>query len=477
MRTRFCHESRLLHGRTDDPIPMNIRFPILYLVLFLAVALVFFWNRASVQGRLVNTDVTRTDQGAYIEQGIEMRMSDFSCVNPRNRMPLYPGLLALFMDKRELGKMLDADSMPQSSVSEWFFPKGKRVNMVLTLLLAIFLAVVFFRAFPRHHALNVWMLAVFGVLVFKAPYTQAEILYYFLTFAAFLVCWRLFAHPGFLLAVLAGGLLGAAHLTKASVLPGVLVFAVFHPLDALWRWHRRKRTDRSLFRRLAVTVVLVGAFLAVIGPYILQSKRMFDRYFYNVNSTFYMWCDSWEEAKARTRAAGDRFHYPDLPPEELPGPGNYLRTHTLGETLWRPINGISLVFNSMMNSYGYLWPCLAYLGFAVLLAVIFWRLVGRLWRARPFVILALAAYFVGYYLLIAWYSPVIMGNRFILGLFLPFLFATSAVIVKLAPRLRWQWRGRPTHALTLFNGLMSLWLAVEVALTVFVRVGEMYGGS
>lgn len=456
---------------------MSIRFPILYLVLFLAVALVFFWNRASVQGRLVNTDVTRTDQNAYIRQGIKMRISDFSCVHPRNRMPLYPGLLALFMDKQDLEKIqpgISEGAMLDASLSEYFFETGKRINMALATLLAVFLAVVFFRTFPLHHALNLWALAVFGVLVFKAAFTQAEVLYYFLTFAAFLACWCLFKRPGIFLAAWGGLLLGVAHLTKASVLPGVLVLAVFYPLDALWRC---RHGGGGLFRRLAAAAVLVAAFFVVIGPYILQSKRMFDRYFYNVNSTFYMWCDSWDEAKSRTYKAGDRMSFPNLPPEELPGPINYFRSHTADEAFGRILKGISVVFHVMTNSYGYLGPCLAYLGFAILLVAALPKLVWRVFRRRPFAVLALVAYFCGYYLLVAWYSPVICGNRFILGLFLPFLFTMSAVIVKLAPRLRWQWRGRPIHVLTLFNGALSLWLAVEVGLTAFIRVGTIYGGG
>jgi hypothetical protein len=456
---------------------MSGRVSALLVVLFLAASLLVFLNRAAVQGRMVNTDMEATDQSAYIRQGIEQRTSDFAFVNPRNRMPLYPGLLALFMDKEQLVELRSA--YPQSKeffprACAAFFETGKKINTALAVVLLVFLAAVFFAKFPRHHAINLWVLAAFGVFVFKAPFVQAELLYYFLTFAAFLICWRLFGRPSFLLAILGGALLGLGHLTKASVLPGVLVFVVFYPLDALWRGRREKW---SPFNRILIAVLLAAGYLAVITPYILQSKKMFGSYFYNVNSTYYMWCDSWTEAKSLTGAAGDRKRLPDLPPDKIPSLSNYLKTHTIGEVIMRPIKGLSTVFNSMKRAYGYLGPSLGYLAFALVLVGLKWRLVWRLVARRPIPLLALTAYFCGYYLLIAWYSQIINGNRFILGLFLPFLFTVSVVIVKLAPRIRWKCAGFSASALTVFNAVMSAWIAVQVALICFSRVAWVYGGG
>ncbi len=411
-------------------------------------------------GVRVNRDIDRTDQGAYIEQGIAMRDSDYAYLNPRNRMPLYPGLLSLFMEK---GAKPDA-----------FFPTAKHINTALAFAGLIFVGAVFLRKFPRHHALNILFLAAFTVFLFKAAYVQAEVLYYFLTFAVFLLCWRLFGRPGFWTAVLAGGLLGLAHLTKASVLPGLLVVLVFLPLDGLWqRW----KSNFPPLGKVGAAILVTVVFLASVYPYIANSKKVFGRYFYNVNSTFYMWTDSWKEAKARTRAAGDRKGWPDLPADQIPSFSNYLKTHSAGEIAWRIVKGISVVFNSMRGSYGYLGICLAYLAFAAFLVAWKWRLALRLFLRRPFPPLALLAYFGGYYLLVAWYSSIISGNRFILGLFLPFLFTVSAIIVVLAPRLRWSWQGRELNAFSVFNGLMSVWIAVEIAVICVWRISSDYGGS
>ena len=38
----------------------------------------------------------------------------------------------------------------------------------------------------------------------------------------------------------------------------------------------------------------------MLGPYLSTSKRVFGQYFYNVNSTFYMWYDDWPHASVGT---------------------------------------------------------------------------------------------------------------------------------------------------------------------------------
>jgi hypothetical protein len=455
---------------------MNGRASALALAVLLVLAAGLFVERAAVNGRLVNTNINRTDQGAYIKQAIDMRMTDYAVVSPRNRMPAYPWILSLFLDKEEItaAGIGHPPREAKNQAAAEFFPTGKAINIALALATAVVFGGVAFVAFPRHHAANLTVFAAFTVLIFKAPYVQAEILYYLLTFLVFVLCWRLFGRPRWWLAVLAGAVLGLAHLTKASVLPGLLVVAVFLPLDAFWlRW----RSGRPALGKILATALVVGAFLATVYPYIAKSKELFGRYFYNVNSTFYIWTDSWEEAKARTRAAGDRRGWPDLPPEELPSLQNYLRTHSPGQIVWRVVKGVSVVVNEMAGSYGYFGPGLAYLLAAVGVVGCKRRLAWRMVRARPFPPLALAAYFVGYFLLVAWYSPIIDGNRFILGLFLPFLFTVSAVLVTFGPRVRWTWRGRTVTALGALNAVLSVWIAVEVFLVCVFRIPEMYGGS
>lgn len=237
----------------------------------------------------------------------------------------------------------------------------------------------FFSNFPRHYAVNALGLTAFGVFVFKAAYVQSEILYYLLTFTVYLLAWRLFRRPQWGLAILTGALVGLTHLTKASVLPGLVVFLVFYPLDALWQKFQHGR--KSFSRSVVISVLVPIAFLAVVFPYISKSKEVYGQYFYNVNSTFYIWCESWKDVELTVKAAGDRDGWPDLPPEEIPSLKNYLRDHSAAEIGGRIATGISRVFNTMARGPGFLWFGLAYVALAAGLAIGKWRVVWRIFSA------------------------------------------------------------------------------------------------
>ncbi len=96
--------------------------------------------------------------------------------------------------------------------------------------------------------------------------------------------------------------------------------------------------------------------------------------------------------------------WPDLKPEDTPSASNYLRTHSAGEILERIGKGLSRVNSSMRKSYGYHGILWAYTLFAA--ALLYWKrhLVWRIFRRRPMLVLAVLAYFSGYFLLVAWYT-------------------------------------------------------------------------
>jgi hypothetical protein len=118
---------------------------------------------------------------------------------------------------------------------------------------------------------------------------QPELLYYFLSFSAFVLMLRLLVVPSWKLGLAAGALLGLAHLTKASVLPALLLFAVIVFAKTVYELLQRRRGDAAS-NALALASALL-AFLVVVFPYIRESKQVYGQYFYNVNSTFYIWYD------------------------------------------------------------------------------------------------------------------------------------------------------------------------------------------
>jgi hypothetical protein len=144
-------------------------------------------------------------------------------------MPLYPLLLSLVVRPG----MTEVAS----------FLAAKYFNLFLSMLLLAGLAVVCFRRFPALPALNLTLIVAFSVFVYKAGWVQAELIFYFLNTCLFLLMWRLLTEPDYRWAVAAGIAAALAHLTKASLWPGLILFAVFGILRGGAVLVQRRRTS------------------------------------------------------------------------------------------------------------------------------------------------------------------------------------------------------------------------------------------
>jgi hypothetical protein len=456
------------------------RLALIGLVLLLAALYVYGAVR---QLERVNTEMTAFDQSAYMDFTRQIRESGFTYTGDRNRMPVYPTLQALFYRS--------------GTSDETFFRQGKYVNLVLSLILLAGLALIFRRYFSPLHTLNLTLITGFTVFIFRAGWFQSELLFYFFNFCLFLLFWRLLERPSLLMAVLAGVMAALAHLTKASILPGLVVFAVCAAAQAVWAVLRRRRTatappnpqstsscrccygirnPQAPWLYLAIVPIVLGLYLLILSPYLNESKRIFGQYFYNVNSTFYIWYDSWPEAKEGTRAHGDRVGWPDMPADQIPSMAKYLREHSLEQIRDRFVEGGQRVLENAGLSYGYAKYALIYA--AALIAAVTWerrRAVGLI-RRHPLLVAFLLLYFAAYFVLYAWYSSIVAGNRLILSQFVPLLFTLSMGLRALLRDVKVQGE-RPLDALTALNLLVLGILVVDVALVLTVRVGIMEGGS
>jgi hypothetical protein len=156
----------------------------------------------------------------------------------------------------------------------------------------------------------------------------------------------------------------------------------------------------------------------------------FGHYFYNVNSTFYMWNDSWAECLAGTIAHHDYVHWPDMPADQIPSMSKYWQQHSIGQLAERVIAGADRLRWVVTHSYGYTPFFLLYFAFVSMLVLQNGGHFLRLIRRKPATLqtLFLLLYFFSYAVLYAWYAPIASGNRFILSLFLPALFSLVQVI-------------------------------------------------
>lgn len=402
----------------SQPIDSLKRICIVSLTLLL---LVLYLYGAVEHSKRMNLDINRVDQGAYLSYTRSLYETNYNYVGGRNRMPVYPFLQSLVYD-------------PNLTENE-SFTRGKYFNIALSVALLPCLFLIFRRFFSRLQSINLLLITAFTVFLFRAAYFQAEILFYFLSFCGFLLMARMFRKPSWKLGIATGIVAGITHLTKASILPGLALFTLIFLAQSLYLFYnnlRHRKTGviearNNFLMHLLSLILVVFCFLITVYPYISTSKRAFGSYFYNVNSTFYIWYDSWEEAKQGTRSYGDGKGWPEMPPEQIPSLEKYLREHTASDILDRFWRGLDKVIAVAKDSYGYFKYVVIYLAIALFTTFLNLR-NSKIPKNQIFLLLFYSSYFIAYTLLYAWYTPIASGNRFTLALFLPLMFCLTAAI-------------------------------------------------
>ena len=433
-------------------------------ILLVALA-VFYLAGATEHARTINTFKARGDQSGYLGDAEAVYANWHGKTPPlligeRNRMPLYAAYLALFYS-------------PSISDDE-FFLVAKRWNIYLSLALLALLGVILWRFLPPVPATNLLLIVAFGYFVFKAGYAQSELLFYFLVFVTFLLMLQVLSQRAgtarLMWTAAAAGLFAAlAHLTKAAMLPMVAMFLVACAI---------KGAGKRLSAPLFAAALAASVFLAVLGPYLLTNKRVFGQYFYNVNTTFYMWYDDWPHASVGTILHGDGVGWPAMPADQLPGASRYWREHTVGQIAARIAAGFGDMAERSYKTYWYLHYVVAYLAFALALAVKRRDALAAAIRANPAVAAFLAMYGLTYLFGIAFYAPVsgTGTTRFLLAHLLPLLFVLSLLFTR-EPFCRTEWRlGELELRTQHFHMLISAMLAFDLLFLIWPRLMTTYGG-
>lgn len=442
----------------------------------LGLTVVLFVWAARQQSARVNTDMYASDQSAYMNYAKKMARTNLQFAGGRNRMPLYPALLSFFYE--------------QGMSDEDYFEYGKNVGVAISLVGLTVVFLLFNRVSKPMDALTGTLVTMFTVFVYKAPYFQADVLFYAISLVLFYLLLSLLREPQVRTAALAGFVGGIGHLTKASVLPALLLAALLVlGRGAVDLWRRNHNVDtppvdcshsRFALNHLFYVTALLGCFLLVVFPYIRTSKERFGRYFYNVNSTFYMWYDSWfDEVVPGTRAHGDRQGWPDMPEEQIPSFQKYIREHSLVEILRRLVRGFRDLRKRITRSYGYAEFLLVYV---IALVLLFFQNKSLrpsllLRRVHPCVLLFVLGYFLGYTILYAWFTPIAKGNRFILSLFLPAMLIIVWVLSYAQNHdLSFDCFGRRISASSVSPAVL-LFLTAYVLAVLPHRVSTMFGGG
>lgn len=437
----------------------------------------FFLTAAGEHARVVNLSKARGDQSGFLADAEQVYanwhgLTPPGLVGKRNSMPVYAGYLSLFYD-------------PQMSDDEYFLV-ARAWNIRLSLVLLIVLGCIFAWHLPRILALNLTLIVGFSVFVFKAGYSQPELLFYTFVFLTFLVFLHLLrAPPGrkqFALAILGGVLSGVTYLTKAAVGPLVAIFVAVFLAQALvmyWRGGRGAQPGlASVAARVAPAAVLIVTFLAVLSPYLIHNKQTFGRYFYNVNTTFYVWYDNWPAASVGTILHGDGVGWPTMPESELPSMQKYLRTHSVGDIASRVAGGFRDMVIRSFNTYWYFKYVALYAGILIAVIVANRNAALEVVRSRPAESLFVLAYAGVYLMATAFYEP-ISGTgttRLLMAHIMPLLFVASLFLAEPSmAATRWK-VAATTVTMSHVHIFVTATIALDILFVVWPRLMTTYGG-
>ncbi|HEX7604091.1 MAG TPA: hypothetical protein VF316_20880 [Polyangiaceae bacterium] len=429
-------------------------------VVVLAVAFVL---GGLVHSAWVNVDWHRHDQDAYLRYAMQQRETGFSALGQRFQSPAYPTLLAL----------LDT---PGTTI-EQLFERGKLVGIVISLLLSLFVTWLLFKKLPRLEATALSVLVVFFVFAFRAAYVQVENLSYVSLFLLFLLFVRFYQRPTLSLAALVGVALAVAWLIKGTALLGFQILA----LSVLVREAYLLVREGKPFERLrppALLAVSFGTFFGCVFPYAKNSKEHFGSYLYNASSTYVVWCDSWEDWLELDRRAGPHEKLHLLPPDQVPSMGNYVRSHGVGQILWREVRGLGEVLGNCLVSHGYALFVLLFAGFAIGVCVKHADLRRGLFpRDARSAVWFVVAYVLIHVLAYGFYGPIGAGNRFILGIFLPTMYAVTHALAKhTKPQHTLRVRGTDMSWRTFLGAILVL-LAMHLVTYWPVAIASHYSGG
>lgn len=384
----------------------------------------FYYQATAEHAQKINISLTFSDQDDYIKFIKTARDQNFHTTGDQNRMPGYPFFQALFY-------------RPTMSDAE-LFEQGKRINIILSLIFLVLLFFLFLRYLSFYQAYLLLMIVSFSFYIFKAPYIQAEITFYFLSFLCFVLMIEMLTRPNWPLAIVTGLVAGLGYLTKGTLLPGVALFTVIFLIKEAINLVKQTRSPgwssiRPSVLRLANLAITLIVFSGVIYPYISQMKQRFGNYLYNVNTSIYIWYDEMEQAYI----GEDRYHFADgvpnnLPGDQIPSMRKYIREHTLQQALNRFKDGVRSELAVIGWQFSVTNYQLAYAWIFVLAILIDFKNCLRTLKKNPYAAAFGVLFFLGYFTAFAWYSPIASGRRFTYGLYIPFLFTVFAGINGLA---------------------------------------------
>ncbi len=416
-----------------------------------------------------NQDLQSSDQNAYLALAKENAGRWWPAKTDGGRNPLVPWLLQPWL----------TDDSAET------FASAKRANVGFGVVASILLAVFFLRRLPFLPALSLAMLSAFCVILPVSTFVGAEVIFYTAYFFFWVACWRLLMANRLRDYAIAGLLGSVAYLAKPSLLLTALVFI---PL-ILFRWWSVRRTthstDWNAGKMLLGSILFSSVFLVPVLPRALDARAKFGSSFQNT-ATSCFWYENWEQVLPHLAKLSPK-RIAEIPEAERPSMSKYWQKHTLPEMFARLNSGMLVQFQNFFLPEKTLkkrketpppkplrltiarrgaYP-LALLLLGTALAAGAQRGKGSDTEGTPrrTLIGFTLGCFVLHFLAFSFYTPLASGARFIMGMFIPVLFALGIITESLRARCPQVWPQlvyRATYTLLALSLLWQLFPLIRV---------------
>lgn len=420
---------------------MKARALLLLSLLPISALMLFLGDKLAPR---IQPDPASSDQGAYAYMARAMKEAAWPQVTDGARNPLFPWLAA---------KFVPPTFQTHEEIRDYLVP-GKKFNALIATLMMLAIAWYLGGILPPVPAWNASAIGGLGCLLPISAYFGAEPLFYGLFFGVWMAGMALLQRNPLWLYALFSVLTALAYLAKPSTTPFVALLFLLSVVRAIL--NIKPSLPPMLASedwkpwRLGVGVLLFALiFGAITLPKNIYSAQHFEDPFYNAPKVWF-WINDWNEAYPKYQLVR-KSDLARLPPEERPGPANFLRRHGLAgawsklcdgtltrlEQLFFPEKSIRKTERPgrpkrVVLPYRGLYLTAA-IGLPVLmLATAIGR--GKFGQLRGWALPTLLALggFAGYILAYGWFAWIGPGPRYVMSLYLPML----ALALLAADRLR-----------------------------------------
>jgi hypothetical protein len=325
----------------------------------------------------VNVNPSEVDQSAFILLSKESA----DPLPHRNRMPLTPFLLKIL--RFGFGE-------------EHLFFWGKATNLFLMLVLY---GALLWRL--KDLLMPAWLLSFFiltlpTILALRGPYLHAEPLFMMFTLWSVHLLTCSSDPPKTVRSLCLGVVWALGYLTKASML-----FWIVMSLLSLMIYFRKKAI-------LSVLVSTVTFFL-ITSPYCQNSYQHYGKWFYNINTSHYVWMESWSYVQKYNRERGNIHAHQAQKKEGLPNMGKYFQENHFSEIVTRFYHGAKRVIRGWRQDPSFL-SCM--FSFSCIMGAVMILLIRRGEPLRFPVFWFVPGMLLLQFLLVSFYIPIGRGNRF-----------------------------------------------------------------